>query len=65
MQWEYKVISMKAKPKSFFGVTADVEPFEAMLNEMGRNKWELVTCEFPVYAGYGRRPGRAVFKRAR
>jgi hypothetical protein len=41
MRWEYKVI--KFSKRSFFSGTIDPEAFEAELNNLGRDGWELVS----------------------
>ncbi|WP_438862369.1 DUF4177 domain-containing protein [Neptunicella sp.] len=65
MNWEYKIIEVRAKAKGFFSVSADLQAFEVYLNDMGRAGWELVHCQFPVLAGFQRGSGKAVFKRAK
>ncbi|WP_039990225.1 DUF4177 domain-containing protein [Paraglaciecola arctica] len=67
MQWEYKVVNSKLKTKGFFVPEPDVNSFEANLNELGRQNWELVSCSAPTtstWAG-GSSHIQAVLKRPR
>ena len=41
MRWEYKTFSFKKR--SFFTSIIDAEAFQAQLNELGRDGWELVS----------------------
>lgn len=61
--WEYKTIALAAH--GFLGGKLDLKAFESMLNELGRDGWELVNA-FDTNQGYGQtRDVIAVFKRAR
>ena len=63
MLWEYKSIALAAH--GFFGGKIDQEKFEEMLNELGREGWELVNA-FDTNQGHGAtRDVIAVFKRPR
>ena len=46
MRWEYKVI--KFNKRSFFSGTIDPEAFEAELNNLGRDGWELLPERKPL-----------------
>ena len=50
MKWEYKTLKLKAK--GFMGGKVDEEQLDAMMNELGRNGWEL-TAAFDTNEGYG------------
>jgi hypothetical protein len=61
MQWEYKLLSMKTG--GFVGGKLDDEKFTRALNELGRDRWELVSV-FDTAMGSGQtRDVIAVFKR--
>ena len=61
--WEYKTIALEAH--GFFGGKLDRTKFEALLNELGREGWELVNA-FDTNQGHGQtRDVIAVFKRQR
>jgi hypothetical protein len=51
MQWEYKVVNSKIKSKGFVSPEPDANSFEATLNELGRQNWELVSCNIPSTCG--------------
>lgn len=59
--WEYKTVQFETK-----GVTGgklDINNFNSVLNDHGRNGWELVSC-FDTNQSYGAsRSVIAVFKR--
>ena len=63
MQWEYKVIELPAKAKSFINSQPNISSFESQFNEMGRNGWELIECKLPQGAGMLKAMGAAIFKR--
>ncbi|WP_416307346.1 DUF4177 domain-containing protein [Neptunicella sp. SCSIO 80796] len=65
MQWEYKVIEIKPRTKHFFSSQVDLQPFELLLNEMGRSNWELVQCDFANLNSFVSQTVKAVFKRAK
>ena len=61
--WEYKTIALGAG--GFLGGKVDLQKFESMLNELGRDGWELIAA-FDTNQGYGAtRDVIATFKRAR
>ena len=61
--WEYKTIALEAH--GFLGGKLDRPKFEALLNELGRDGWELVNA-FDTNQGHGQtRDVIAVFKRQR
>ncbi len=61
--WEYKTIELATH--GFLGGKLDRTKFEALLNELGRDGWELVNA-FDTNQGHGQtRDVIAVFKRAR
>jgi hypothetical protein len=63
MQWEYQTLSIKAG--GFMGGKLDEEAFNRALNELGRDRWELVAV-FDTAMGSGQtRDVVAVFKRQR
>ncbi|UCF40687.1 MAG: DUF4177 domain-containing protein [Gemmatimonadota bacterium] len=63
MQWEYQTLSIKAG--GFMGGKLDDEAFTRALNELGRERWELVAA-FDTAMGSGQtRDVVAVFKRPR
>ncbi|MGG1661446.1 DUF4177 domain-containing protein [Brevibacillus sp. NRS-1366] len=41
-KWEYRTI--KFQTGGFFGGKLDTNEFEAMLNKMGEQGWELISC---------------------
>jgi hypothetical protein len=60
-KWEYT--SIKAETKGFTGGILELEAFNAKLNELGEQGWELVSC-VSTNAAYGTtREVIAVFKR--
>jgi hypothetical protein len=60
-QWEYKTIKMDTT--GFLGGLLDVEAFDASLNELGDQGWELVAA-FDTNQSHGAsREVLAVFKR--
>lgn len=65
MQWEYKIVSSKLKTTGFVNPKPDAHDFENMLNELGRQNWELVSCTMPGHSNWGRSVIQAVFKRPR
>lgn len=61
MNWEYKVL--KLGTSGFFGGKVDAEGFEAHINNLGREGWELV-CAFDTNSSYGQtRDVVVLFKR--
>ena len=63
MQWEYKVVNSKIKSKGFVSSEPDANHFEASLNELGRQNWELVSCILPSIGAFGGSHIQAVLKR--
>jgi hypothetical protein len=60
-KWEYKTI--KFQTGGFLGGKLDTDEFESMLNKMGEQGWELISC-FDTSLGHGAsRDVIAVFKR--
>ena len=60
-QWEYKTIKMDTK--GFLGGLLDTEAFEASLNDLGGQGWELVGA-FDTNQSHGAsREVIAIFKR--
>jgi len=63
MEWEYKTV--KLRTKGFWGGTLDESRLDAMMNELGREGWELA-AGFPTTESYGRtRDVVVIFKRPR
>lgn len=63
MTFEYKTIELAAH--GFLGGKIDRVKFELLLNELGRDGWELVNA-FDTNSGYGQtRDVIAIFKRPR
>jgi len=61
--WEYKTIELAAH--GFLGGKVDLVKFDLMLNQLGREGWELVAA-FDTNQGYGAtRDVIAIFKRLR
>ncbi|AWL12361.1 hypothetical protein HMF8227_01891 [Saliniradius amylolyticus] len=48
MNWEYKTAEIKVKIKGFITTYCDSENLQNYLSDMGRQGWELVTCQFPA-----------------
>lgn len=62
MQWEYKTVKLGTKG-FWMGGDLDATEFTMMLNELGRDRWELVSA-FETYQGHGStRNVVAVFQR--
>lgn len=60
--WEYKTLEFSTT--GFSGGKLDINSFNSILNEHGRNGWELVSC-FDTNQSYGAsRSVIAVFKRS-
>lgn len=59
MNWEYKVIELKAKSRNFWTGRANPDAIQPALNELGRQGWELVN--FSTHAPYF----NAILKRQR
>lgn len=51
MDWEYRVITMKTE--GFMGGKVDVSQLELMMNNLGRDEWELAAA-LDTNEGYGR-----------
>ena len=63
MQWEYKTVKLAAK--GVFGGKFDAAQLDAMMNDLGRNGWEL-SAAFDTNQSYGQtRDIVALFKRPR
>lgn len=61
MSWQYKTIKVTAS--GFFGGKLDESDFDRVLNQLGSERWELVSC-FDTNSAYGQtRDVVAVFKR--
>lgn len=61
--WEYKTVALAAH--GFLGGKLDLTAFDALLNSLGRDGWELVNA-FDTSQGHGAtRDVIAVFKRPR
>ena len=50
MRWKYRVL--KLATTGFFGGKVKVESFEAHINDLGRQGWEMV-CAFDTNQSYG------------
>lgn len=60
--WEYKTVEFSTR--GFSGGLLDINNFNSVLNEYGRNGWELVSC-FDTNQSHGAsRKVIAVFKRS-
>ncbi|WP_133470228.1 DUF4177 domain-containing protein [Paraglaciecola marina] len=65
MQWEYKVVNIKAKAKGFITQVPDTHELEVVLNDLGRQNWELVSCTLGSTTSMGSSHSQAVLKRPR
>jgi hypothetical protein len=65
MQWEYKIINSKIKSKGFISSEPDDHSFEVNLNDLGKQNWELVSCNLPQIEGLGHHHIQAILKRPR
>lgn len=63
MHWEYKTIKLAAG--GFLGGKLDEEAFDRMLNDLGRNGWELVAAFDTNQSSGQSRDVVAIFKRQR
>jgi hypothetical protein len=64
MKWEYKTLKVPATG-GFLGGKFNEETLTAKLNEMGEERWDLVSA-FSTHQGYGQsRDIVALFKRER
>jgi hypothetical protein len=62
-RWEYRTI--KLNTKGMMGGVLDTAAFDAMLNQLGNDGWELIAA-FDTNQSYGAsREAVAVFKRPR
>jgi hypothetical protein len=62
MQWEYRTDKFPASG-GFLGGKVDMAAFNTRLNELGEQRWELMTA-FATHQGYGwSRDIVAIFKR--
>ncbi len=52
MQWEYKTISYKKS--AFLSGSIEVTELESILNELGRDRWELVSVAPNAHLGHQR-----------
>ncbi len=52
MQWEYKTLVYKKT--SFFTGSLEVSELETILNELGRERWELVSAAPNAHLGHQR-----------
>lgn len=62
-QWEYK--SVKLNTHGWRGGILDIEKFDQMLNELGRDGWEMVSVFDTNDASGSSREVVATFKRER
>ena len=63
MEWEYKVVTLATG--GFFGGKVDISQMEAVMNNLGRDGWELSSA-FGTNEGYGKsRDAVLLFKRQR
>lgn len=63
MKWEYKTIKLRAT--GFAGGKFDETQLDAMMNDLGRDGWELAAA-FDTSEGYGNtRDVVVIFKRAK
>lgn len=62
-QWEYKSVALAAH--GFLGGKLDLVAFDALLNTLGRDGWELVNAFDTNYGQGATRDVVAVFKRPR
>ena len=63
MEWEYKVITLRTE--GFWGGKVDITQLEALMNNLGRDSWEL-SSSLGTNEGYGRsRDVVLLFKRPR
>lgn len=61
MVWEYKTVKLRVK--GFWGGTLDQLRLDGMMNELGREGWELAAA-LPATESYGRtRDVVVIFKR--
>lgn len=61
MKWEYQTVRLRAK--GFFGGQVDEAQLDTMMNDLGREGWELAAA-FDTNEGYGStRDVVVVFKR--
>lgn len=60
-KWEYK--TTKFQTGGFFGGKLDANEFELMLNNMGEQGWELISCFDTSQAQGASRDVVTVFKR--
>jgi hypothetical protein len=64
VHWEYKTLKYPARG-GFLGGNFDESVLNTRMNELGEQRWELVTA-FATHQGYGSsRDVVAIFKRAR
>jgi hypothetical protein len=63
MQWEYKTVTKEIKIAGFVVTKPNVDSIDGLLNELGRQKWELVSCEIMPFGFFGRQRILAVLKR--
>lgn len=60
-RWEYSTIKMQTK--GFLGGILEIQDFDAELNKMGNEGWELVSCFDTNQSEGATREVVAVFKR--
>lgn len=48
--FEYQTILIKPKTESFFGINPKTEEIDKLLNEKGKQGWELVSVQ--TYSGF-------------
>ena len=51
MEWEYKAVTLRTE--GFWGGEVDIAQLEALMNNLGRDGWEL-TSALGTNEGYGR-----------
>jgi hypothetical protein len=63
MEWEYKAVTLRTQ--GFWGGEVNITELEALMNNLGRDGWEL-TSSLGTNEGYGRsRNVVLLFKRQR
>jgi len=63
-KWEYKTIKVDVKG-TFIGGVLDVATFDAKLNELGRDGWELISAFDTNMQQGASREAIAIFERTR
>ncbi|GAB3012885.1 DUF4177 domain-containing protein [Bowmanella dokdonensis] len=64
MQFEYKTLQQKLPTKGWLSQSLAQQPLESLLNEQGRQGWELVQLDIPRHQGvWGKAEVTAILKR--